>query len=100
MFIIYLYIYEHTCIYNPRLVFSLQILKVIGRKWRVKTDFKAESSVITSVIHMMTDDNIQTRADCSPSSWQKFDTNSKQSIICQMKEKESFYDKEFNKNRY
>lgn len=100
MFIIYLYKYEHTCIYNPRLVFSLQILKVIGRKWRVKTDFKAESSVITSVIHMMTDDNIQTRAHYSPSSWQKFDANSKQSIICQTKEKESFYDKEFNKIRY
>lgn len=74
--VIYLWNFEHTCMYNLRLIFFLQILKVIGRKWRVKIDdFKAESSVITAVIHMVTDDNIQTRADYSPSSWQKFDTH-------------------------
>lgn len=51
---------------NDIISFSTFNNQVIGRKWRVKTDFKAESSVITAVVHMVTDDNIQTRADYSP----------------------------------
>lgn len=72
------------------LIFSLRILKLIGRKLRVKNDFKSECTVITAVVHMMTDDNLQASTDCSPSSWQKeIDSESKQAIICQTKEKES-----------
>lgn len=35
--------------------------QVIGRKWRVKNDFKTESSVITSVAHMQPRSDIWTK---------------------------------------
>nr|XP_022289927.1 uncharacterized protein LOC111101643 isoform X2 [Crassostrea virginica] len=74
--------------------------QVIGRKWRVKNDFKAESSVITSVAHIESRSNIQTDGDVAPSKWQFFSPASKKEAISKIRNKELEYQKEFNTLRH
>lgn len=61
------------------------MIKVIGRKWPVQNDFKSSSSVITSIAHMETRTHFSSEA--APSSWQKYDTDSKSLLVEKLKKK-------------
>ncbi|XP_062590242.1 uncharacterized protein LOC134251838 [Saccostrea cucullata] len=73
--------------------------QVIGRKWRVKNDFKAESSVITSVAHMQPRSDIQRNIELAPSKWQSFHVQAKKDSLEKLKAQEILFEKEFSKLR-
>ncbi|XP_061166699.1 uncharacterized protein LOC133175604 [Saccostrea echinata] len=85
-----------SCPSNSDFITFFDNNQVIGRKWRVKNDFKASSSVITSVAHMETNSNIQTLEHYAPSSWQCYDTTSKQNFVKNIKRQEEVYEKQFD----
>lgn len=63
-------------------------------------DFKAESSVITSVAHMQPRSDIQTKEELAPSKWQIFTDSAKTSALNKIREQEKVYEKEFIEIRY
>ncbi|XP_062608370.1 uncharacterized protein LOC134270197 [Saccostrea cucullata] len=74
--------------------------QVIGRKWRVKNDFKAESSVITSVAHMQPRSDIQRNMELAPSKWQSFHVQAKKDSLEKLKAQEILFEKDFSKSRH
>ena len=69
------------------------MIKVIGRKWQVQSNFKSSSSVITFIAHMDTRTNLQCSSEAAPSSWQKYDTDSKSMVVEKLEIHKSCYTK-------